>query len=150
MIVYIKKDAIIDLSYSLSKNIQYKRIWILFEVGCLHQHTAIALYRLDRNGKLLQFFRILITAVYFKDQKWISKTVHCISCFMVCQKTFCSKFSNIPGKAGRATRIFRTLLKQVIICQCFFSSHHCTFNSSSKSLLFLRPNFSQKLSRIMS
>ena len=37
-------------------------IWIsvhstkLFEVGCLHQHTVTALYRLDRNEKLLEIF----------------------------------------------------------------------------------------------
>ena len=35
-------NIIIDLIYNL-KNIQYKRVWKLFEVGCLHQHTAIAL-----------------------------------------------------------------------------------------------------------
>ena len=40
-----------------------------FEVGCLHQHTIISLYRLDRNGKLLKFLRILITTVCFKDRK---------------------------------------------------------------------------------
>ena len=37
-------------------------IWIsihrvkLFEVGCLHQYTVTALYRLDRNEKLLEIF----------------------------------------------------------------------------------------------
>ena len=34
---------------------QYKYVWKLFEVGCLHQHI-MALYRLDRNGKLLEIF----------------------------------------------------------------------------------------------
>ena len=46
----------IDLSYNLSKYMEYKHVWKLFEVGCLHQHTVIVLYRLDRNGKLLRFF----------------------------------------------------------------------------------------------
>ena len=69
---------IIDLSYNLNKYIQYKHVWKLFEVGCLHQRTVIALYRLDRNGKLLKFFRILIKTLYFKDRKWTSKTVYCI------------------------------------------------------------------------
>ena len=37
-------------------------IWIsihrvkLFEVGCLHQYTVTALYRLDRNEKSLEIF----------------------------------------------------------------------------------------------
>ena len=131
MIVYIKKDAIIDLSYSLSKNIQYKCIWILFEVGCLHQHTAIALYRLDRNGKLLQFFRILITAVYFNDQKWISKTVHCISCFMVCKKTqaiakhfafYANAINVIASKKLTTTETFAfiAVLVKLLSCKVLF------------------------------
>ena len=47
-------NIIIDLSYNLNKYAQYKPVWKLFEVGCLHQHTVIALYRLDRNEKLLE------------------------------------------------------------------------------------------------
>ena len=31
-------------------------LWKLFELGCLHQHTVITLYRLDRNEKLLETF----------------------------------------------------------------------------------------------
>ena len=34
---------------------QYKHVWKLFEVVCLHQHT-ITLYLLDKNGKLLENF----------------------------------------------------------------------------------------------
>ena len=45
-----------DLSYNLDKYIQYKRVLNLFRVGFIHQHTAIALYRLDRNEKLLGIF----------------------------------------------------------------------------------------------
>ena len=56
-------------------------------------------YRLDRNGMLLKFLRILIRVVYFKDRKWISKTVNCISCSVVCKIVFAP---NIP--------IFRTTL----------------------------------------
>ena len=63
-------NIIIDSSYNLSKYIQYKHVWKLFEVGCQHQHTLIPLYCLDRNRKLLRCLRILITAVYFKDRKW--------------------------------------------------------------------------------
>ena len=50
------------------------------------------------------FWRILITTVYFKDQNWISKTMYCISCSMVCKTIFCSEFLNILDKAGRKTR----------------------------------------------
>ena len=47
---------IIDLSYNLNEHRQDKHVWRLFEVGCLHQHTVSALYRLYRNEKLLEFF----------------------------------------------------------------------------------------------
>ena len=80
-------------------------IWILFEVGFLHQHTVLALlYRLGRNGKLLKCLRILITVVYFKDRKWVSKTVYCISSLVVSKIAFCSEFPDIPDSAGRKTR----------------------------------------------
>ena len=97
-------NIIIDLSYNLSKHIQYKHIWKLSEVNCLHQHTVIAFYRLDRNEKLLKFLRILIKAMYFKDRNWISKTMYCISCSMVCKIVFCSEFSDVPDKASRKAR----------------------------------------------
>ena len=101
-------NIIIDSSYNLSKYIQYKHVWKLFEVGCQHQHTLIPLYCLERNRKLLKCLRILITAVYFKDRKWISKTVYCVSCSMVCKIIFCSKFPDILNKAGRKKRRRRT------------------------------------------
>ena len=40
-----------SLSYNLNKYTQYKT-----EAGCLHQYTVTALYRLDRNEKLLEIF----------------------------------------------------------------------------------------------
>ena len=49
-------NIIIDLSYNLNKYTQYKLVWKLLEVGCLYQHTVIALHRLDRNEKLLEIF----------------------------------------------------------------------------------------------
>ena len=80
-------------------------IWILFEVGFLHQHTVLALlYRLGRNGKLLKCLRILITVVYFKDRNWIYKSVYCISSLVVCKIAFCSEFPDIPDSAGRKIR----------------------------------------------
>ena len=41
-----------------------------FEVCCLHKHCSrlVASYRLDRNGMLLKFLRVLITLMYFKDR----------------------------------------------------------------------------------
>ena len=42
-------NIIIEFLYNLNKYIQYKHVLKLFEVECLHQHTVIALYRLDRN-----------------------------------------------------------------------------------------------------
>ena len=120
-------NIIIDLSYNLSKYIQYKHVWKLFEMDCLHQHTVanplITLYRL--NGKLLKYLQILITAVYFKDLEWISKTMYYISCLMVCKIIFCSKFPNIPDKAGRKTR--RKRRTQVI-------TKHYAFHANAKRL----------------
>ena len=49
-------NIIIDLLYNLNKYIQYKYVWKLLKVGCLHQHTVIALHCLDRNEKLLEIF----------------------------------------------------------------------------------------------
>ena len=96
-------NIIIDLSYNLSNYIQYKHVWKLFEVGCLHQHPVMeslsAFYHLDRNGKLLTFLRILIITMYFKHQNWKSKNVYCL---IICKIIiFCSTFPDIPDKAGR-------------------------------------------------
>ena len=78
-------------------------------MGCLHQHTALALlYCLDRNRKFLKCLRILITVVFFKDRNWICKTVYCSSSFVVCKITFCSEFPDISDSAGRKTRRRRT------------------------------------------
>ena len=66
----------------------------------LHQHTGLVLYHLGRNGKLLKFLRILIAAVYFKGRNWISKTVYCVSCSVVCKIAFSSEFPDIPDNAG--------------------------------------------------
>ena len=62
------------------------------------------LYHLDRNGRLLKSLRILITTVYFKDQNWISETMFCISCPMVCKVVFCSKFPDILDNTGKVMR----------------------------------------------
>ena len=101
-------NLVIDLS-------KYKHAWKMFELGCLHQLTVIALYRLDRR-KLLNFVRIPITVVYFKDRKWIPKTVYCISCLVVCKIFFCSEFPDIPDKAGSHKK------KNTGNCKAFFVS----------------------------
>ena len=80
-------------------------------MGCLRQHTVLALYRLGRNEKLLKFLRILIAIVYFKDRKWISKTVYCLSSLVICKIVICSEFPDIPDNAGRKTRRRRTHAK---------------------------------------
>ena len=70
-------------------------------------------YRLDRNGMLLKFLYILITVMYFKDWNWISETVNCISCSVVCKIVFCSEFPDIPDNAGKVTRRRRRRRTQV-------------------------------------
>lgn len=75
-------SIITHLSYNLSKYMQYKDVWKLFEVGYLHQHTAITFYHLDWNGKLVKFVRILNNRVFYADTKrnrWI-KNVFNNSC----------------------------------------------------------------------
>ena len=54
------------------------------------------------------FLRNLITAVYLKDRKCISKTAYCNRCSVVCKIAFCSEFPDIPDNAGRVTRRRRT------------------------------------------
>ena len=49
-------NIIIDLSYDLNKYTQHKLVWKLLNVGYLHLHTVIDLYRLHRNEKLLEIF----------------------------------------------------------------------------------------------
>ena len=80
----------------------------------------------ERNGKLLKFLRILITAVYFKDRNWITKTVYCIACSMVCKIMYCSEFPDIPDKAGRKTR--RRLRRTQAIAK------HCAFQANAISI----------------
>ena len=87
-------NIIMDLSYLLSK-------YILLEVfeNCLKCVVYI---------KLLKFLRILITAVYFQDRNWISKTMYCISCSVICKIVLCSEFPDIRDNAGNVTRRRRT------------------------------------------
>ena len=121
-------NIINDLSYNLNKYILYKHVWKLFEVGRLHQHTVTALYRLNRNRKLLKFLRILITAVYFKDRKWISKTLNCISCSMAYKLSFCSELPDIrirlaESQEQEGQRQFQSVIlkvRSIIIQQCLF------------------------------
>ena len=61
----------------------------------------------------LKFLSILITVMYFKDRNWISKTVNCISCSVVCKIVFCSEFSSIPDKASKVTSRRRRRRTQV-------------------------------------
>ena len=49
-------NIIIDLSNSFNKYTHYKHVSKLFEVGCLYQHTIIALHCFYRNEKLLCIF----------------------------------------------------------------------------------------------
>ena len=79
----------------------FKTVWSGLFTSTLFSSCS---YRLDRNGMLLKFLRTLITVMYFKDRNWISKTVNCISCSVVCKIVFCSKFPDILDNAGKVTR----------------------------------------------
>ena len=64
-----------DLSYNLNRYTQYKHVWKLFEVSCLHQHTAIALHRLNINQKLIEIFVYAGNnrVMRFTDRNWSLK-----------------------------------------------------------------------------
>ena len=79
----------------------FKTVWSGLFISTLFSPCT---YRLDRNGMLLKFLLILITVMYFKDRNWISKTVNCISCSVVCKIVFCSEFPDIRDNAGKVTR----------------------------------------------
>ena len=135
-------NIIIDLSYNLSKYIQYKHVWKLFEVGCLHQLTAIALHRLVIGIEICsKFLRILVTTVYFKDRNWFSKTAYCIICSMVCKIIFCSEFPDISDKADRKTRKRRT--QAIAKCHAF---HANAVKHKSQQERHLKPFLNSKFS----
>ena len=76
----------------------FKTVWSGLFTSTLFSSCS---YRSDRSGMLLKFLRILITLMYFNDQKGIPKTVNCISCSMVYKIVFCSEFPDIPDNTGR-------------------------------------------------
>ena len=134
-------NIIIDLSYNLSNYIQFE----VFE-NCLKLVAYIntmfsPCYRLGRNGKLLKCLRILITAVYFKDQECICKTVYCISSFVVCKIAFCSEFPDIPDSAGRKTRRRRrtkAIPKRYALQANAMKLQRCLFNASNLDIIWFR------------
>ena len=42
--------------------------------------------------------------MYFKERNWISKTVGCITCSVVCKTIFCSEFPDILDNACKESR----------------------------------------------
>ena len=69
-------NIIIDLFYNFNKYIQYKHVWKLFKVSCLHQHTVIAFIARIGMKSCSKFLRNLVTTLHFTDRNWISKTVY--------------------------------------------------------------------------
>ena len=77
----------------------------------------------------------LITAMYFKDLTWISETIYCISCSMVCKIIFCSEFPDIPDKAGRKTRTRRRRRRaQAIAKRYVFHANAITWLPRKRSM----------------
>ena len=79
----------------------FKTVWSRLFTSTLF---SLCSYRLDRNEMLLKFLRILIKLMHLNDQNWISKSVNCISCSVVCKIAFWSEFTDIPHNAGKVTR----------------------------------------------
>ena len=99
----------------------FKTVWSGLFTSTLSSPCS---YRLDRNGMLIKFLCILIIVMYFKDRNWISKTLSCISCLVVCKIAFCSEFPDIPDNAERRTRRRRRRRrKQAIAKRCAFHAN---------------------------
>ena len=107
LLILLQILVIIDLLYNLSKYIQFKVFQKCLKLVVYINTLLSPLYRLDRNGRLHKFLRILITTLYFKDLNWISETVFCGICLMVCKIVFCSEFPDMPDNTGKVTRIRR-------------------------------------------
>ena len=43
LVKFFSGNIIIDLSYNLNKDIQYRHVWKHFKLGCLHQHRTESL-----------------------------------------------------------------------------------------------------------
>ena len=87
----------------------FKTVWSGLFISTLFSRCR---YCLDRNGMLFKFLRILITVMYFKDRNWVTKTVYCISCSVVCKIVFCSEYPVIQDNAGKVTRRTRSRRKR--------------------------------------
>ena len=77
--------------------IQFEQVYTVWSVwrlwsGLYTSTHCSRLVSMDRNGKLLKLLPILKTALYFKDRNWISKSVYCISCSVVCKIVFAPNF----------------------------------------------------------
>ena len=99
-------------------------------------------YRLDRNGVLLKFLRILITVMCFKDRNWIPKIVNCISCSVVCKIVFCSEFPDIPDNAGKVTRRTRRSRRRRRRTQAIAKRY--AFHANAKSNINISHHFPSK------
>ena len=97
-----KKDNYEAFCFLSKRNKHVENIWCGLFISTYCELPCIA-WHLDREGKLLKLLRILIKTMHSKERNWISKTVHCISCSMVREIVFCSKFPDIPDKHGRKT-----------------------------------------------
>ena len=120
-------NIVIDLLYHLSNYLQFEMFenclkWFLYIDTLIWRY-----YHLGSNEKLLKYLGILKAVVYLKDQNWISKTVYCISCLVVCTIVFCSEFPDIPNNDGR--RIISRKTQEI--------AKRFTFHANATSLLWI-------------
>ena len=74
----------------------FKTVWNgLFTSTHCSRLVAIAWIRMEGCSN---FYRILITVVYFKDRNWISKTVNYISCSLVCKISLLLRIFRYSGQ----------------------------------------------------
>ena len=76
--------------------------------------------------------------MYFKDRNWITKTVNCISCSVVCKIVFYSEFPDIPDNAGKVTkgRRRRRRRTQAIAKRYVFHANAITHNKNEMNDTF--------------
>ena len=77
-------NTIIVLSYNLSKYIQHKHIWKLFDVVVYINILSLLCISWIGMKSCSRFLHILVTTVHFMDQNWISKIFYCDYLLPIC------------------------------------------------------------------
>ena len=90
-------NIIINISYNFNKYIQYKHVWKLFEVVCLHLYNIIALHCCRRGTDVLSLYCLLKKTFDMVSQclvPYIGKKVNSYSFFLGQQPSIALQIQN--------------------------------------------------------